>query len=327
MKNIFSILLILCLISKLNAQDPEFTQFYANPIYLNPAFAGTANGPRFVLNYRNQWPSISGNFVSYSASFDQHFDGIAGGLGFQVLYDKAGDGDLTTTSASGMYSYHLNVSPRFTIKAALQASIQQRTIDFSKLLFGDMIDPSKGFIYKTKESIPGSGNGEIKPFLDFSAGIMGFTKKFYAGAAVHHINEPNMSFFADDKSILPRKITAHVGMLMPLDNSRHPKNFFSPNILFQKQGNFMQFNIGGYYIKEYFLAGLWLRQTSVNTDAFMILLGIKKDPVKFGYSYDITFSDARIGAKGSHEISFIIELKASKRPPSSKWRKLICPSF
>ncbi len=24
------------------AQDPEFTQFYANPLYLNPAFAATA---------------------------------------------------------------------------------------------------------------------------------------------------------------------------------------------------------------------------------------------------------------------------------------------
>ena len=37
------------------AQDPSFTQFYANPLYLNPAFAGTARCPRLNLNYRNQW--------------------------------------------------------------------------------------------------------------------------------------------------------------------------------------------------------------------------------------------------------------------------------
>ena len=45
--------------SEAQAQDPQFTQFYANPLYLNPAFAGTARCPRLVMAYRNQWPSLS----------------------------------------------------------------------------------------------------------------------------------------------------------------------------------------------------------------------------------------------------------------------------
>ena len=32
------------------AQDPSFTQFYANPLYLNPAMAGSANCPRVSMN-------------------------------------------------------------------------------------------------------------------------------------------------------------------------------------------------------------------------------------------------------------------------------------
>ena len=28
-----------------SAQDPEFTQFYSNLVYLNPAFAGAARAP------------------------------------------------------------------------------------------------------------------------------------------------------------------------------------------------------------------------------------------------------------------------------------------
>ena len=44
------------------AQDLHFSQFYAAPLYLNPAFAGTAGGPRFILNYRNQWPGINNAF-------------------------------------------------------------------------------------------------------------------------------------------------------------------------------------------------------------------------------------------------------------------------
>ncbi|MEA3497363.1 MAG: type IX secretion system membrane protein PorP/SprF [Bacteroidota bacterium] len=311
----------------LKAQDPEFTQFYANPLYLNPAFAGTAQGPRLIMNYRNQWPSLQSSFVTYAASWDQHFDKLAGGIGAQVMYDRAGDGELSTYQGSFIYSYHLNLSPKFSIKAGLQTSIQQKTIDFSKLIFGDMIHPRQGVVRETQENLPAPGFYKMNPFLDFSAGIMAFTKRFYAGAAVHHINKPKQSFLDDPSSILNRKYTSHIGMMIPLENSRFPTKFFSPNILFQMQDNFMQFNVGAYFIKDYFISGIWFRQTSANFDAVMALIGIKKDPVKIGYSYDITFSEARFGARGSHEISLIFELDSRDRVPSTKWRKMQCPDF
>jgi hypothetical protein len=42
-------------------QDPTFTQFFSNPIYLNPALAGSSGCPRFAMNYRNEWPQLTGN--------------------------------------------------------------------------------------------------------------------------------------------------------------------------------------------------------------------------------------------------------------------------
>jgi len=64
--------LVLCVFASFTAiaQDPQFTQFYANPLYLNPAFAGTARCPRVTMNYRNQWPVLTGTFVITSASYD-----------------------------------------------------------------------------------------------------------------------------------------------------------------------------------------------------------------------------------------------------------------
>src|SRR2546423_6783100 len=104
------ILVILLLISGAAlAQDPEFTQFYANPLYLNPAFAGSARCPRLALNYRNQWPSLQGTFVTYSASYDQHVDGISGGLGLLALSDKAGEGTIATSNISAIYAYQLTI--------------------------------------------------------------------------------------------------------------------------------------------------------------------------------------------------------------------------
>lgn len=66
------ILIFVGMYGSVYAQDPEFTQFYANPLYLNPAFAGSQRCPRVALNYRNQWPALSGTFVTSSASYDQH---------------------------------------------------------------------------------------------------------------------------------------------------------------------------------------------------------------------------------------------------------------
>ena len=75
-------------------QDPEFTQFYANPIYLNPALAGAANCPRFAMNHRNQWPSLSGAYVTNSFSYDQYINSINGGIAVMVTNDMAGNNTL-----------------------------------------------------------------------------------------------------------------------------------------------------------------------------------------------------------------------------------------
>lgn len=322
-------LLILGMLGVLSvkAQDPQFTQFYANPLYLNPAFAGTAGGPRFVSNYRNQWPSISGSFTTYSFSYDQHFDGIGGGFGVQAWRDVAGDANLSTTNASAMYSYQLNVSEDFAIKAGLQASFVQRDIDFGRLQFGDQIDPRLGFVRPTQETFIDGEGTEQPMFADFSAGFMGFTEKFFFGFAVHHLAEPVQSFFGNPNSILYRKYTAHAGMVLPLDNLRESERYISPNIMYQRQGEFTQVNLGAYYIHKAFVTGLWFRQTAPNSDAVMALIGLKLDPVKIGYSYDLTVSDARGAAPGSHEVSLILELQTYDRQKTQKWRKLRCPDF
>ncbi|MEX0967610.1 MAG: type IX secretion system membrane protein PorP/SprF [Bacteroidia bacterium] len=329
MKRIYTLVLLLIISLPALAQDPEFTQFYANPLYLNPAFAGTAKGPRVAMNYRNQWSSISSGFVTYAASYDQHFDRLGGGIGLQAWYDKAGDGELSNTVFSGMYSYHLNVTREFAIKAGLQASMYTRSIDFNKLKWGDQIDARRGFVFQTQEPIPGDGNGVYtdQPFVDFSAGMLGFTENFFVGFAVNHITEPNQSFYANPESVLPRKYTGHAGFLIPIEEGRNPEDFISPNILFQRQGNFTQVNFGAYVIKGPFVAGAWFRQTGYNSDAFMALIGLKKDILKVGYSYDLTVSDARSAARGSHEISLILEFEYNQSSTRGKWKGLNCPTF
>ena len=48
--------ILLIHLSDAAAQDPAFSQFYANPLYMNPAMAGVEGPAKVYLGYRNQWP-------------------------------------------------------------------------------------------------------------------------------------------------------------------------------------------------------------------------------------------------------------------------------
>lgn len=331
MRNVISIILFILLLSplfvqKAQAQDPQFTQFYANPIYLNPAFAGEKTCPRLIMNYRNQWSMISGSFVTYNFSYDQHVEGIGGGLGILAMHDEAGEGTINTSNISGIYAYHLPVNRHFSIRAGFQATFMQKKLDWSKLTFGDQIDYRNGFIYETNEDINNQKESVFYP--DFSAGIVGYSDKFYFGFAAHHLTTPNEGFITPSK--LPRKYTAHVGGKFPLGGKysrrRGPdQTSISPNILYQQQQDFQQLNYGIYVQKHVFVVGLWFRQNFTNPDAFIMLIGFQQSALKFGYSYDLTVSKLTNASGGSHEFSLAIQFPCRTRKPQR--RAIQCPSF
>jgi len=308
-----------------NAQDPAFSQFYANPLYLNPAFAGAApNGcPRANLNYRDQWPGIGRTYVTTSASWDQHINAIGGGLGIIVAQDRAGAGNLNTSHASLLYSYHLEVNRNFALKAGFEASYRMITLDWTDLTFGDMIDPQYGFIYPTSEDL---GNyATTKSFPDFSAGFLGYSKNFFFGFAAHHLTQPEQGFISDG-SQLPTKFTAHIGGSFPLSRYQNKITTISPNFLYQKQQDFQQFNYGVYVNRGPIVGGLWARNSLKNFDSFILMVGLIQETFKFGYSYDITVSNLKnSNTLGAHELSFTLFMPCRSR--SKSFNTISCPQF
>jgi type IX secretion system PorP/SprF family membrane protein len=320
MKKLSLSLLFLVATSNLLAQDPTFTQFYSNPVYLNPALAGSSGCPRVALNYRNEWPQLTGNYVTYAAAYDSYFKNISGGVGLIALHDVQGQGTIQTSMIGASYSNYLKVNRKFRLMFGAQAAYYQKYLDWSKLTFGDMIDPRRGFIYQTGD-VP-RGNGR-RGFFDVSAGIVGFSKNFYFGAAFHHLNRPDESMILG-QSKLPIKVTGHIGANIKLgQRGRYSSTtFLSPNIIYQNQNGFQQLNIGAYLKYESFTIGAWYR----NKDAFILTVGINTDNYRIGYSYDLTVSPLGNGVSGgSHEVSLGINLKCKK--PARDFRRISCPSF
>ena len=314
----FSILFLLGGKSAL-AQDPEFSQFYANPLYLNPAFAGTKRCPRIVMNYRNQWPGISGTYITTAATYDQHVESLSGGLGLMVTNDAAAS-TLRTTRVSAIYSYQLKVNRKFSIRVGFQATFFQKSLDWSKLTFGDMIDDRRGFVYQTGD-VP---RGGTRSGVDFSTGILGFSDMYFFGFAAHHLTQPDESLIKGT-SQLPMKLTGHAGAIIPLAGaaSKYQDNdaSISPNILYRHQNRFQQLNMGLYVRKGPLVGGVWYR----NKDAFITLVGIQTDAIKIGYSYDLTISKLSIVTGGAHEVSMAINFKC--KPKRRTFRTISCPSF
>jgi len=307
-----------------DAQDAAFSQFYANPLYLNPAFAGaTPKGcPRVSLNYRDQWPGIGRTYITTSSSWDQHVDAIGGGLGIMIAQDRSGVGHLNTTHASVLYSYHLEVNRQFAIKAGFEASYRMIQLDWGDLTFGDMIDPQRGFIYETQENI--LNNETTKRFPDFSTGFIGYSENLFFGFAAHHLTAPNQGFISESQ--LPTKLTAHIGGNIPLNKWSNNVTTISPNFMYQQQQDFQQFNYGVYVNRGPMVGGLWMRNSLKNIDSFILMLGIIQESFKFGYSYDVTLSNLKnSNTLGAHELSFALFMSCRSR--SKSFNTISCPQF
>jgi len=295
------------------SQDAEFSQFLNNPVYLNPAMAGSATGPRFILNYRNQWPELQNAFITYAASYDQHINSASGGIGFQITDDAVANGIYNKLAITGEYNYLVKLNEKTALRAGFQASFLQTRIDWSKLLFGDQIDPATVLpLYSTTEQTPSFNK---KSNIDIGAGLLIYSKKVYLGASFKHINQPDQSFYQDRKAPLPTRILINLGA--EVKTKRNGKTYISPNVMFTSQGRFQE--IVGYMmvIRGPVMLGLGLRNAFQNTDAMIFYAGIKTGIFKIMYSYDNTLSNLSGQTGGAHEISISLNLsegdKANKK--------------
>lgn len=296
--------------SQIHAQDVSFTQFYHQPLYLNPAFTGTSPQYRLSATYRNQWASVGNSYGSNMISYDYNWDYYHSGIGFMASNDRAGTGKLMTTNLSAFYAYQIMLNRKWVARAGLQGGYSFKSIDQSGLVFEDQMlsgNPSKEVF--ASQSIN---------FADFAAGVLFYSEDLWFGLAFRHLSQPQQAFLgAIEKTNL--HFSAHLGTKIAFH--RKSENYISPAILYQQQGNSSQMDIGFNLFLAPISVGLWYRgmpwaknvANTLNQDAIAGFVGlrIKKD-WKIGYSYDYTISKFA-GTGGTHEISLIFSPHYDKR--------------
>jgi type IX secretion system PorP/SprF family membrane protein len=300
---------------ELKAQDPSFSQFYANLLYLNPAYAGSNKCSKISVNFRDQYPNLQHTYVTPSISFDKYVSNLSGGLGLLVYKDitAASAAAINTLNISGIYSNSLNVSKNFVLKTGFQVSYIQKNLNTSNLILPDMINGNYGAVNQTNENL--SALITNKNNIDFSFGAIGFGKNYSFGFSVNHLIQPSFSFRENQESKLPIKYTLHAGTKITINSKsiKGTKTIISPNIMYQKQEKYHQISYGAYFNYSALIFGAFAKQNlKIKNNALVMLIGFAQKNYKIAYSYDLTLSKFKSG-NGAHEISISAEICGNQK--------------
>jgi type IX secretion system PorP/SprF family membrane protein len=291
--------------SNLFGQDIQYSQYYANPLYLNPAFTGGALVPRIYANYRLQWPSLNLRPNGISLAGDYYFGQFNSGVG--VLININNYSSIVKNNEFGLfYAYNLQVNEKSYLRLGIQGSYAMRSLNFGNLLFPDQI--ANGQPTQERDKYP-----PVK-YFDFSSGILYYSSNYWLGLSLHHLNRPSQSIFNSESGRLASKFSIHGGYTFILDEyvsyGEKPIKSLSPTFNYKKQEKFEQLDIGCYYTLSPFVMGLFYRGLPLKKDvsdrlkneSIGMILGFKDEHFYVGYSLDLSIS--RLSPASAHEISF-----------------------
>lgn len=346
-KNVLSgFLLLLCglIATDVQAQDPRFSQINASSIFVNPAMTGLYEGQmRVTANYRDQWSSFLGQvpFRTFGGSVDYRFYAMKRdffSVGMTFMSDEGGDSRLSMNRMNVTASYMKQLTGgrgwrnvQYLVAGA-QVGMAQNSINWAAMRFSTQFDGS-GY----NGNLP---NGENmanfnKFYSDINAGLMwyallGRDRSVYAGAAVHHINQPNISFLENTSETLYSTFVIHGGGEIPLSRDVS----LLPVGRFMLQGASYEADLGAtvrFTTSDFrdvaLRAGLTGRIVNsinnISSDAITVISALEWDRWSLGLSYDITVSGlaAANDGRGAFEISLIYVHPASRR------LGMYCPTF
>lgn len=328
---VFTLMFMWCLAVLAPAQDLHYSQFYHNPMHLNPALTGVFRGNlRAAGLYRSQWTSVPVSYRTYAGAVDAKVLSPGSGntlsAGFLVQHDKAGDAGMTWTQLGLAVSAAHALDEWNSLSVGIGLGLAQRTFDMSKLTFqnqwlNDAFDAS----LPTKENFNRSSG--LSPTL--SAGLnwhfaQADTRTTAdAGAGVFHLNRPKISFSDSPVERLPFRIAVSINTAVQL-------NEFFDLVVFgvaQRMGTAQEIIAGGG-------PKLWLvpnekalqfTLASRIGDALIPALQYEWGAWTVGVSYDWNTSGFETATNGRGGVEIAVVYRVLPVPPVKTFKS--CPVF
>jgi type IX secretion system PorP/SprF family membrane protein len=309
---LFVCLLLFFTITESKAQDPVFTQFMLVPETINPAFTGIANAWNAGILNRRQWPDGNRRMdTRYGYVNNMVTDQLA--VGGTVLNHQEEFTNYNYLQLNAAVSYRVELDYDWRLRFGLEGGYGRKNFNFSNLLLEDQININDGSINNGSIDPGVLHNGDKIDFWDFSAGVVVDKEDMWFGAALKHINRPDIAFTERGNVPLDMFLTVHGGYYLILDNT--PLSFMpdDSDVMFtfnyMRQSQYNRLDLGGVVEMPMFSFGLIAATnpqgksdnshfiTSINS-----VISMKLGEFTFGYSYD--FNTSQIGhTQGVYELS------------------------
>lgn len=330
-KNIFQILMVTimgaCGLSTTGyaQSDPHFSQYFIQPMLLNPALTGAIEGDYRVSAV---WRSQYGNTFSTKGLSMEMPTSKNINLGVNLLNQSSSDQAYNYTNAHLSIAY---TGVRFKdhyITMAMQAGVLNRSFNVNKLQFGEQWVAGIGYD-------PSAHTSEVfyKPNMvsfDAGAGLIYYDAtadrkiNLFGGLSAFHITRPPDPFITGgDKQTMPIRYSVHAGARIIVSDLLN----IVPNVLYMQQGQTAEKMAGAYVqvnaseqVDVMFGANLRLG------DAISPFAGFYYKGVTIGMSYD-----TNVSTKNTMEINRnSVEVSLSYtwwRKNSMKTKPFYCPRF
>lgn len=353
MKSRFILIFMVCHVFLANAQDVQFSQFYANPLYHNPAFTGEAGLTRFATTARNQWPDLTKGYTSYSFSVDGPIGEGSSAWGVQFIRDSQFS-SLLTNSGSVFYSKTLvSKKEKHSLTFGTKVSgVFQNYGDLQNLKFADQFQATSSGINVANSNDPLKQPSRSWHYFDASFGaIWRFSNQIeqlpytWAGVSIQHIQQLIINQNGINTNSLKPLIGLQVGRKMeinvdtPWENGMGDETKREESLAWtlyaRKQGTNYQLDAGINFICTPIILGVWyrnllLRRFAGNSqrDALVFIAGFQYGRFLFEYSRDATVSSLSGAVNGANELTIWYGLDAFiDLGGSSRKRMLKCSNF
>ncbi len=274
------------------AQDAFFMNTNQSLVYLNPSFSGSAGQFRNQAAYRNQWPNLSGTYVTYMYCTDTYIKPFQGGISLMFSSDDQARGTLRQDQISLNYAQYINFKDSLLkIMPSIGISRISRILDRGRLNYGDILDARHKIIWKKPGTVP------LKQleYYDMQASLLVKYADIYLGLAFHNITQPNISLMPSEPYNIPLRTTLHGSYLFKTSHKLNIHSFFRLTL----QNNYNLYQLRMLFVHKYFFYGA---SYSSNTN-LGIYAGIQTKLLGLSYCYDINTSKLMGNRAASHEIA------------------------
>ena len=273
-------------------QDPQFTQYMFNSLYVTPAYAGVDGITQLTAIHRSQWAGYQSSFSDGGApttqmiSFNSPIYKLKSGFGTYIVNDKLGP--QNNLEAHAMYAYHLGLKDA-KLSFGIKVGIYSQSINYDQYRA----------IHRDDPLLEGKTGKESQLRPDVGFGLFYRAEKFYVAAGINHLTRAEFDFNVNNaRNALENHLNFSGGYIYEV-------NFdltLTPTILLKT--DFNEFSIDAGVIatlKDKMWTGLTFREG----EAFNLLLGysfLEDNSLRLGYAIDFVFINPEAKENFSHEV-------------------------